>query len=69
MVHEVLGTPLQCTSHEELLAFCQRRSRQPGSYVVDFTNTHIVTLRRHEPGFREATRGVDAFVPDGMLGT
>jgi N-acetylglucosaminyldiphosphoundecaprenol N-acetyl-beta-D-mannosaminyltransferase len=65
-VHDVLGTPLQCTTHDLLLEFCRRRSREPGAYVVDFTNTHIVTFRRHDAAFRDATRGVDAFVPDGM---
>jgi len=33
---------------------------------VDFTNTHIVTMRRHDPAFRELTSRFDYFIPDGM---
>jgi N-acetylglucosaminyldiphosphoundecaprenol N-acetyl-beta-D-mannosaminyltransferase len=36
------------------------------SVAVDFTNTQIVTCRRHDPSFREITSRVDFFVPDGM---
>jgi N-acetylglucosaminyldiphosphoundecaprenol N-acetyl-beta-D-mannosaminyltransferase len=63
---EVLGTPLQCTSYERFIAFCHWRARQPGVVAVDFTNTHIVTLRRHDPAFREITACFDYFVPDAM---
>lgn len=65
-VRHVLGTPLQCTSYEQFIAFCQWRVRQPGVVAVDFTNTHIVTMRRHEPDFREITSRFDYFVPDAM---
>jgi N-acetylglucosaminyldiphosphoundecaprenol N-acetyl-beta-D-mannosaminyltransferase len=30
------------------------------------TNTHIVTMRRHDPRFRHVTGQFDYFVPDGM---
>jgi N-acetylglucosaminyldiphosphoundecaprenol N-acetyl-beta-D-mannosaminyltransferase len=61
---DVLGTPLQCTSYEQFIAFCQWRCRQPGVVAVDFTNTHIVTMRRHDAHFRELTSRFDYFVPD-----
>jgi N-acetylglucosaminyldiphosphoundecaprenol N-acetyl-beta-D-mannosaminyltransferase len=63
-VGTVLGTPLQCTSYEQLTRFCQWRARQPGVVAIDFTNTHIVTMRRHDPHFREITSRFDYFVPD-----
>lgn len=65
-VRDVLGTPLQCTSYEQFIRFCQWRARQPGVVAVDFTNTHIVTSRRHDPAFRETTAGMDYFIPDAM---
>jgi N-acetylglucosaminyldiphosphoundecaprenol N-acetyl-beta-D-mannosaminyltransferase len=34
--------------------------------ALDFANTQIVTMRRHEPDFRELTSGYDCFPPDGM---
>jgi N-acetylglucosaminyldiphosphoundecaprenol N-acetyl-beta-D-mannosaminyltransferase len=34
--------------------------------ALDFANTQIVTMRRHEPGFRELTTAYDGFPPDGM---
>jgi N-acetylglucosaminyldiphosphoundecaprenol N-acetyl-beta-D-mannosaminyltransferase len=33
---------------------------------MDFANTQIVTMRRHEPAFRELTSTYDCFSPDGM---
>lgn len=62
----VLGTPLQTTTYEDLTAQLQQLARQPKTFAVDFTNTHIVTLRRHDQQFRETTRVFDYFIPDGM---
>lgn len=62
----LLGTPLQATSYLAWTAFLQARSREPGAIAVDFTNTHIVTLRRSDLKFRELTSRFDYFVPDGM---
>lgn len=62
----LLGTPLQATSHDEWIGFCQRRAKEPGAIAVDFTNTHIVTMRRCDAAFREDTSGMDYFVPDSM---
>ena len=63
---EVLGTPLQCTSYGRYIEYCVWRSKQPDPFAIDFSNTHIVTLRRHDPAFREITSRFDAFIPDGM---
>lgn len=64
--YRVLGTSLQATSYAELTADLQRRSREPKSFAVDFTNTHIVTLRRADARFREITGAFDYFIPDAM---
>jgi N-acetylglucosaminyldiphosphoundecaprenol N-acetyl-beta-D-mannosaminyltransferase len=63
---EVLGTPLLATTYEEMTQHCQQLARQGGTYAIDLTNTQIVTMRRHEPHFREITSRFDHFVPDGM---
>ena len=34
--------------------------------AMDFANTQIVTMRRHEPAFRELTSAYDYYPPDGM---
>jgi N-acetylglucosaminyldiphosphoundecaprenol N-acetyl-beta-D-mannosaminyltransferase len=62
----VLGTLLQKTSYASLTAELQELSRGTEPFAVDFTNTHIVTLRRHDPAFRELTSRFDYFIPDAM---
>src|SRR5215471_11913399 len=62
----VLGTRLQLCSYASLTADLQARSRDAQAFSVDFTNTHIVTLRRGDRQFRELTGTVDYFIPDGM---
>ena len=63
---DLLGTPLLATSYEELIAQVHDFARGDGTVAIDFTNTHIVTLRRQDAHFREITREFDYFVPDGM---
>jgi N-acetylglucosaminyldiphosphoundecaprenol N-acetyl-beta-D-mannosaminyltransferase len=65
-VIDVLGTPLAATTYDELTAHCQELARTGTTWAIDLTNTQIVTMRRHEPGFREITSRFDLFVPDGM---
>ena len=62
----VLGTPLQTFTYASLTADLQARSRAAQPFSVDFTNTHIVTLRRRDAEFRRLTSTVDFFIPDGM---
>ena len=62
----VLGTPLRTFTYASLTADLQARSRGAQPFSVDFTNTHIVTLRRRDPSFRHLTSTVDYFIPDGM---
>lgn len=62
----ILSTDLACTDYRSLGAHLLTRCRQPGPYAVDFSNTHIVTMRRHDPAFAATTACIDLFVPDGM---
>lgn len=66
LTHDLLGTPLLATSYDELIAHCHELARRDETYAIDFTNTHILTLRRQDPRFREITSRFDQFVPDGM---
>jgi len=62
----VIGTPLCVSDYSGFTTFCQQLVCELGSHAVDFTNTHIVAMRRHDPQFCELTRAIDYFVPDGM---
>ena len=62
----VLGTPLLATSYQELAANCVDWARAGRCVSMEFANTQIVTMRRHEPAFRELTSAYDYFIPDGM---
>ena len=62
----VLGTPLTATTYTELTGALQQLAKQPRVVAVDFSNTHIVTSRRHEPQFYQLTENFDLFIPDGM---
>jgi len=63
-VRYVLGTALECTSYANLTARAQALAATGRTVAVDFTNTQIVTMRRHERPFREVTGRFDFFVPD-----
>jgi N-acetylglucosaminyldiphosphoundecaprenol N-acetyl-beta-D-mannosaminyltransferase len=63
---DVLGTPLQATNYDEFTKFCQSLAPKQGTWAVDLTNTQVVTMRRHEPDFREITSRFDYFLADGM---
>ncbi len=65
-VRYVLGTPLHLTTYAQFAALCLGLLHRSGTTAVDFTNTQIVTMRRHEPGFKAITSRFDYFVPDGM---
>lgn len=63
---DLLGTPLLATTYEELITYAQSLARGGETHAIDFTNTHIVALRRQDRHFRSITNGFDHFVPDGM---
>ena len=62
---QILNTPLAVTTYAELLSFCSEIAKQDRCTSVDFSNTHIVTMRRRDESFRQLTRTVDYFIPDG----
>jgi N-acetylglucosaminyldiphosphoundecaprenol N-acetyl-beta-D-mannosaminyltransferase len=62
----LLGTDLALTTYEQLVRHCQWLAGLPGVVAIEFANTQIVTLRRHQPAFRALTSSYDAFIPDGM---
>jgi N-acetylglucosaminyldiphosphoundecaprenol N-acetyl-beta-D-mannosaminyltransferase len=66
LVRHVLGTPLEVTTYAELSRRCQVFARRPCPTAIEFANTQVVTMRRHEPAFRASTQEFDYFVPDGM---
>ncbi|HOX56952.1 MAG TPA: WecB/TagA/CpsF family glycosyltransferase [Candidatus Paceibacterota bacterium] len=63
---EVLGTPLLLTDYHSLGEQCRLWARGSACVALDFANTQIVTMRRHEPWFHDLTSVYDAFPPDGM---
>jgi N-acetylglucosaminyldiphosphoundecaprenol N-acetyl-beta-D-mannosaminyltransferase len=62
----VLGTPLLVTDYDELAAHCLAWARQPACLAVEFVNTHIVTMHRHDLAFRDILGTYDHLLPDGM---
>src|SRR2546422_223157 len=63
---DVLGTPLLITDYSGLAKTCLEWARSQRCVALDFANTQIVTMRRHDPGFRDLTSAYDYFPPDGM---
>ena len=69
-VIRVLNTPCLVTDSARLTKSLEGkvrdgRSNRPCS--VDFTNVHIVAMRKHEAAFKEETSNVDYFVPDSQI--
>lgn len=62
----MLGTSLSATTYDALTRECQQLGRAQRPWAVDLTNTQVVTMRRHDPGFEEITSRFDYFIPDGM---
>lgn len=63
---DVIGTKLCDTSYRDLAEYLFVRVKEDGCIAVDFTNVHIVTMRRSDPEFKELTSKMDYFVPDSM---
>jgi len=63
----VIGTLVTASTYGELsklLLGLVHESKVP--IAVDFANTHIVTMRRHDPDFARLSECIDITVPDGM---
>src|ERR1017187_6946190 len=63
---ELLGTPLLLTDYRGRGEQCCQWARADACVALDFANTQIVTMRRHERWFRDLTSAYDCFPPDGM---
>lgn len=62
----MIGTPLLETCYQDFTVACHEMAGEGRqTCAVEFTNTHIVTSRRHETDFRSVTSKVDFFIPDG----
>lgn len=62
----VLDAPLLVTDYDELSACCVEWSREARCHLLEFVNTQIVTMHRHDAAFREVMSAYDDLVPDGM---
>jgi N-acetylglucosaminyldiphosphoundecaprenol N-acetyl-beta-D-mannosaminyltransferase len=62
----LLGTPLVITDYQGLLDMLPDFARRPETTAIDFCNTQIVSMRRTNPPFRQASQAFDYFLPDGM---
>ncbi len=62
----LLGTRLTLTDYDALSKWCLARKDLDGAVALEFANVHVVTLRRHDPAYRELTSCFDLFLPDGM---
>jgi N-acetylglucosaminyldiphosphoundecaprenol N-acetyl-beta-D-mannosaminyltransferase len=63
---DLLGTPLLVTDYAGLAASCRELTASERPTALNFSNTQIVTMRRHEPPYRKLSDCFDFFVPDGM---
>ncbi len=62
----VLGAPLLVTDYDELALFCLDWASAPRCHLLEFVNTQIVTMRRHDAAFRDLMSVYDDLLPDGM---
>lgn len=62
----VLDAPLLVTNYDELAALCAQWSRESRCRLLEFVNTQIVTMHRHDAAFRDVLAAYDDLVPDGM---
>jgi N-acetylglucosaminyldiphosphoundecaprenol N-acetyl-beta-D-mannosaminyltransferase len=62
----VLSAPLLVTDYDELASLCLEWAHAPHGHLLEFVNTQIVTMRRHDPAFRNLMNAYEDLVPDGM---
>ena len=62
----VLSAPLLVTDYDELSSLCVQWSREARCRLLEFVNTHIVTMHRRDGEFRRVMGAYDDLVPDGM---
>ena len=66
-VTNVIGTECLNTNYDDLTRDLQVLSKEERTISVDFTNVHIVTMRRTDPEFAKDLEVVDFFVPDSQI--
>jgi len=67
VITPVLGTGLLATTYKGLSRRLHEKLRDgEWALAIDFANTHIVTMRRHDPKFAILSKCIDITVPDGM---
>jgi N-acetylglucosaminyldiphosphoundecaprenol N-acetyl-beta-D-mannosaminyltransferase len=62
----VLGVPLAVTDYKSAVEFLRGWVGDGKVHAVAAANTHLVTMARHDPEYREAINQFDYIVPDGM---
>lgn len=65
-VLRVLDTSLLVTDYAALAEQARQWAQLPGARAVEFANTHIVAMSRHDPAFRRLIGACDYLIPDGM---
>jgi exopolysaccharide biosynthesis WecB/TagA/CpsF family protein len=66
-IFSVLGTDLLATDYKGLAKLLIKAAGScKEALAVDFANTHIVTMRRHDRKFESLAESIDLTVPDGM---
>ena len=63
---EVLGTPVACADYDQALRTICSLAGSGRASAVCASNTHIVSMARHNRGFGAVMRGFDLVLPDGM---
>ncbi|MBJ7258772.1 MAG: WecB/TagA/CpsF family glycosyltransferase [Chthoniobacterales bacterium] len=62
----ILGTPVAAVDYDSAIEECKRLASSGRPAAVSASNTHIVSLARHKPGFGRVMRRFDLVLPDGM---
>lgn len=60
----VLGSRLELAGYDGWMHRCVDLARRAAPVAVEFANTQVVTMRRHEAEFRELSHALDFTVPD-----
>ncbi len=63
---EILGTPVAVVDYASAIEESQRLARCGRPAAVAASNTHIITLARHDPSFGRVMSSFDLVLPDGM---
>ncbi|MDQ6912230.1 MAG: WecB/TagA/CpsF family glycosyltransferase [Verrucomicrobiota bacterium] len=64
--YPILGSPLAVLDYAEAIAIAREWSESESVFAIAAANTHVVSLARHDPVFRDALEKFDLLLPDGM---